>query len=55
MYTITKSGSFIYIVNIYTHTKMYEQISPVVHFLPVTIVQKQERVVNLVLNIEGVY
>ena len=34
---------------------LYKQIYPVVHFLPVTIVQKTRKVVNLFLNIAGVY
>ena len=37
----TASGSSIYRVNIYRHT-LYKQIHPVVYFLPVKIVQKQE-------------
>ena len=35
--------------------KLYTQIPPVVHFLPVTTIKKRRRAVNLFLNIAGVY
>ena len=41
-------------ISILILNKLYKQIPPVAHFLPVTIVQKQEKL-SFFLNIAGVY